>query len=100
MFIMAKRNIRLPSADGSLSHKVQRDFVGNIPDWATKTRYFKRLVSDGIIVVPESKKDKNLQDADEKPVEIRRGKKKEARKEPEEAAEAEESAETAPEIEE
>lgn len=77
MFIMAKRNVILPSPDGSKHHMVQRDFVGDIPDWAAQTPYFQGLVNDGKIVVPDSHKDKDTQAADEKSVKTRRGSKTE-----------------------
>ncbi len=60
MFILSKRNIELPSPDGSAKHRVDKGFVGSIPDWAADTAYFRALVKDGKIVVPESKKDKDL----------------------------------------
>ncbi len=72
MFIMAKRNIILPSPDGAQQHRVERGFVGEIPDWAAKTRYFDKLVKEGKIVLPDSHADKDLQDAEEKPVRVRR----------------------------
>lgn len=74
MFIMAKRNLVLPSADSTQHHRVQRDFVGEIPDWATKTRYFDRLVKDGKILIVPSHSDKDTQAAAEKAVKVRRGK--------------------------
>lgn len=75
MFIYAKRNVILPSADRSQMHPVRRGFVGEIPDWAADTAYFKALVKDGKIVLPETHKDKDLQQAEEKPVKVRRGRK-------------------------
>lgn len=72
MFIAAKRNVILPSADGTESYQVQRGFVGEIPNWAAKTPYFDALVKDGKISVPESKKDKDIADAEEKPVRRRK----------------------------
>lgn len=67
MFIMAKRNIELPSADGSQRHKVTRGFIGDIPDWACDTPYFRALVADGKLVVPDSKKDSDIAAASENP---------------------------------
>lgn len=75
MFILAKRNVILPSPDGSQKFQVKRDFIGEIPDWAAKTDYFKALVADGKITVPENHKDKSTQTAAEKPVKVRRGEK-------------------------
>lgn len=76
MFILSKRNIILPSSDGHETIRVARDFVGEIPDWATKTDYFKMLVKDGKIV-PTGTTDKDIQKAAEKPVKIRRAKSEE-----------------------
>lgn len=73
MFILSKRNIILPSPDGSQTVRVTRDFLGDIPDWAAETEYFKALVSDGKIVLSE-KTDKEIQTAVEKPVKVRRNK--------------------------
>ncbi len=72
MFIAAKRNVILPSIDGSKTYRVQCGFVGEIPDWVAKTPYFEALVKDGKISVPESKKDKDIADAEEKPVRRRK----------------------------
>lgn len=73
MFVMSKRNIVLPSPDGTASVRLVRDFVGEIPEWAAQTEYFRALVADGKIV-PTSKSDKDIQKADEKKVKTRRGK--------------------------
>ena len=63
MFIVANRNIVLPSADGAAQHFVPRGYMGEIPDWATKTAYFDLLVADGKIVVTQSKRDAALANA-------------------------------------
>lgn len=75
MFICAKRNVILPSPDGSQRHPVPRGFVGEIPGWAACTEYFQGLVADGKIVLPAARRDKDLQQAEEKPAKVRRGKK-------------------------
>lgn len=75
MFIICKRRVILPSRDGSKRHLVPRDFIGEIPDWAAETDYFRALVADGKIGVPESHKDKDTQAAAEKGVKTRRGSK-------------------------
>lgn len=72
MFILSKRNVILPSPDGSRSVRVARDFVGEIPDWAAQTAYFRALAADGKIV-PTGRRDKEQQEADEKKVKTRRG---------------------------
>lgn len=61
MFIIAKRNIILPSEDGSHSLRVQKEFMGNVPDWAAETAYFKELVADGKIIVSQSARDRDIQ---------------------------------------
>lgn len=73
MFILSKRNIVIPAPDGMSSIKLTRDDLTTVPDWAAETDYFKELVADGKIV-PTTSKDKNIQDAAEKKVKIRRGK--------------------------
>ena len=68
MFIVSKRNILLPSPDGSQVVPIQKDFIGEIPDWAAETAYFKGLVKDGKIGVPSSRKDQQVVLEAEKPV--------------------------------
>ena len=75
MFILAKRSVILPSSDGSRKYAVPRGYTGEIPDWAADTNYFRALVAEGKLSVPESRKDKDTQAAAEKPAKIRRGNK-------------------------
>lgn len=49
-------------------------YIGPCPDWVPKTRQFKEMVTDGMIVAAETTKDKDLAAAD-KPVKVRRGSK-------------------------
>ena len=72
MFVLPKRNIILPSPDGSVSVRLARDVMTNVPDWATETGYFQALVRDGK-VVPSGRSDKSAQAAAEKKVKTRRG---------------------------
>ena len=65
MFILCKRNILFRTPDGAQTHLVRRDFIGNVPDWIGQTRYFRQLVADGVIAVPETTKDADVQDAAE-----------------------------------
>lgn len=65
MFILSKRNIMFRTPDGAQTHFVRRDFVGDVPDWVGKTKYFKQLVADGVIAVPASTKDADVQPAAE-----------------------------------
>lgn len=68
MIIVSKRNIVIPSDDGKTSYFVPRDYIGKIPDWVTKTRYYGELVKDGKIVVSDTIKDKDVTAAEEKSV--------------------------------
>lgn len=73
MLVLSKRNIVIPAPDGSTSVRVRRDFLGEVPDWAAETEYFRDLVADGKIV-PTGKRDAETQAASEKKVKTRRGK--------------------------
>ena len=63
MFILCKRNILFRTPDGAQTHLVRRDFIGNVPDWIGQTRYFRQLVADGVIAVPKTTKDADVQAA-------------------------------------
>lgn len=65
MFILSKRNVLFRTSDGAKTHLVRRDFIGNVPDWIGQTRYFRQLVADGVIAVPETTKDADVQAAAE-----------------------------------
>ena len=41
-------------------------YVGECPDWVTKTRQFKEMVADGVIVATASTSDKAMEKAAEK----------------------------------
>lgn len=73
MFVLSKRNIVIPTPDGSTAVALRRDVMTEIPDWAVKTAYFQELVNDGKIV-PSGISDKETQKAAEKKVKTRRGK--------------------------
>ena len=73
MLVLSKRNIVIPAPDGSTSVRVRRDFLGEVPDWAAETEYFRDLVADGKIV-PTGKRDAETQAASEKKVKTSRGK--------------------------
>ena len=73
MFVLSKRNIILPSPDGSVSVRLRRGDLVDPPDWAAKTDYCKALIADGELGVRD-RSDKSTQAADEKKVKTRRGK--------------------------
>ncbi len=76
MVIVAQRNILLPSADRSKVFPVTRGWMGEIPDWASNTSYFRELVADGKIIVSESRRDRDLQNANETGIEKTRSRRK------------------------
>ena len=62
--IISKRNIIIPSPDGRQVFPIPKDYIGSVPDWVTKTKYFKELVKDGKIAVSSITKDNALEQAD------------------------------------
>ena len=62
--IISKRNIIIPSSDGRQAYPIPKDYIGSVPDWVTKTKYFKELVKDGKIAVSSTTKDSALEQAD------------------------------------
>lgn len=62
MFVVSKCNIVVPSKDGMRTFPMPKGFMGEVPDWVTDTRYFAELVKDGKVGVPNSKKDKDIQE--------------------------------------
>lgn len=61
MFVVSKRNIIIPSPDGSQAFRLPKDFMGDVPAWVSDSPYFKGLVSDGKIIVSNSKSGKSLE---------------------------------------
>ena len=72
MFVVSKRNIVLRSADGSQAYPVAKGYIGEIPDWAAETEYFRDLVRDGKLGVPESSRDAAVENKAETPVRQRK----------------------------
>nr|DAH29592.1 MAG TPA: hypothetical protein [Caudoviricetes sp.]DAK02347.1 MAG TPA: hypothetical protein [Caudoviricetes sp.] len=68
MRVIAKRNIILPSPDGSLAYPLLKGYIGELPDWATKTAYFQACADSGWIDLPKSYKDRDVVPLLEKPV--------------------------------
>lgn len=73
MFVVANRNIILPSADGAQEYLLPRGYIGSIPDWAAATPYFAALVQDGKIGVPEGRKDAEVERAAKAPARKKKG---------------------------
>lgn len=62
--VISKRNIIIPSSDGRQAFPIPKDYIGTVPTWVTKTKYFKDLVKDGKIAVSSTTKDKAMEQAD------------------------------------
>ena len=85
MFIVSKRNIVIPGERGRAGASIPKDFAGEIPDCVGENAYFKMLVEDGKILLPEKAETK---------APAKKGQKKaEKPEEPEKAQEAEASGE-------
>ena len=91
--IISKRNIIIPSPDGRQVFPIPKDYIGSVPDWVTKTKYFKELVKDGKIAVSSITKDNALEQADAEAEKAEQ----EAREKAKAAAEAEKAEQEAPE---
>ena len=61
MFISCIRNVIVPSPDGCAAYPIPIGYVGDVPDWVGETAYFRALVKDGKIGVPDSRKDKDVE---------------------------------------
>ena len=83
--VISKRNVIIPSPDGRQAYPIPKNYIGAVPDWVTKTKYFKELVKDGKIAVSSTTKDKALEQAD---AEAKNAERK-AREKAKDAAEAE-----------
>lgn len=86
MTILTKQAV-LFSANGE-KFRAPNGYIGKCPDWVTKTRQFKEMVADGMIVATDSTSDKDVDKAMEK------GAKKP--KKPKETTKAEDQAPTDP----
>lgn len=75
MFVVSKRNVIVPSADGSAAFPLPKGFVGPVPRWVAETAYFKALVEDGKVGVTESTGDAEVErQLEKKPVRRKTGK--------------------------
>lgn len=67
MFVHAKQATLIFSADRKRNISIPNGYLGEIPDWATKTKHFNQLVKCGALIVT-GKTDAEIQAAtDEKP---------------------------------
>lgn len=66
MVIMAKQTVLFLHPDGGKNFHAQNGYIGRCPEWVTKTRQFKEMVADGMIVATETSSDKALAAAGKK----------------------------------
>lgn len=89
MFVVSRRNIILPGPNGE-RFKMQKDYMGPVPDWAKDSAYLKALEADGKVILSASGTDKDFgkkeKSPKEKPPKEEKEKppKEETEKEPEE----------------
>lgn len=69
MFVLANRNIILPTREGDASMLVRAGSLVDIPTQFCDTPYFHALVKDGKISVPAAKSDKAVVSAAEESAE-------------------------------
>ena len=68
MFIISKRNFKIRRADGDV-FRIQRDFVGTIPDDVAEHPLIKSAIACGWIATPDTTADAALIKADAKAAE-------------------------------
>lgn len=66
MVVLSKYKIMLHSDDYKEKFLLNKDYIGEVPEWVENTAYFHELVADGKVVVT-GKSDKELQAAQESP---------------------------------
>lgn len=72
MTILTKQAV-LFSANGE-KFRAHNGYIGKCPDWVAKTRQFKEMVADGMIVATESTSDKAMDKAEEKAMKSKKSK--------------------------
>ena len=60
MFILSRRNIILSTVSGDETLQVKAGWLGEVPDRFCNTPYFRALVKDGKISVPQSTREKDV----------------------------------------
>lgn len=93
MTILTKQAV-LFSANGE-KFRAPNGYIGKCPDWVAKTRQFKEMVADGMIVATDSTADKAMDKAAEKAKKPKKPTKAEEQAPNEPAAAAESTADKA-----
>jgi len=66
MFVVSKRNIVLPGPDGQ-KFRMDKEYMGPVPEWAEKSVYLKALIEDGKVIVSAGGKKKRGPKSEEPP---------------------------------
>lgn len=66
MVIMTKQAVLFLDRKTGTEFRAPNGFIGKCPDWVCKTRQFKEMVADGMIVASDTTKDKDLAAAEKK----------------------------------
>ena len=66
MVIMTKQAVLFLDRKTGAEFRAPNGFIGKCPDWVCKTRQFKEMVADGMIVASDTTKDKDLAVAEKK----------------------------------
>ena len=98
MVIMTKQAVLFLDRKTGAEFRAPNGFIGKCPDWVCKTRQFKEMVADGMIVASDTTKDKDLAAAEKKAGKGKgKGKKSESASEAPETETPENAPENAPE---
>ena len=68
MFAVIKVASLIYSTDRAKTFRCPAGYMGDIPEWVTKTDHFKELEKAGLAAVTKTSKDKETQAVAEKPV--------------------------------
>ncbi len=60
MWVISKRNVFFKNEADEV-FGMPKEYMGDVPEWVTKTDFFKALVRDGLVIVTETTKDKEIQ---------------------------------------
>lgn len=63
-FIISKRNF-LVHRGGAPNYRIPKDYIGEIPKDVFNSRLVQKNIEAGLILVPASKADKDIQDAED-----------------------------------
>lgn len=57
VFINSKKKYKAKNPETNGTFVIERDYIGNVPEWVSKTAIFNLAVQDGSIVIPKGLSD-------------------------------------------